>query len=421
MKKILLIGLLLISSSAYAQNTVFVDGVTYAKTDSGVESAITAAGTNGTVVMNDGSYTLSSSLDITVNGINLRGSRNAVLRLANNTNTYCIYVNGAENVTLDGFTVDGNKANQSSGYTYGIVTTSDNTTIKNLYVKDTRYEGINASDCINALIENNVVEDAGKPGVDTSNYGAGIKINSAQQAKVLYNRIDGSLSDGIMEKDDYSTEDTEYFEIIGNVITGVITDQRSSIGVHGGMQGKIVRNNISDTADTANGVNGIRVVNYNEDNSDLIIGDNYIESVGSSIEFGVDNVIVRDNIIKMFGENGDGNGIFASGENIIIKGNQILGANQHGVFIYDGSSNVVISDNIIKNAGLNYGGNTSGIRLWGSTYGLSNVIINNNIIYDDQATATQDYGIWNTASPYSNLEENDNLFHGNGIADVAGI
>jgi parallel beta-helix repeat protein len=148
-----------------------------------IQYAINALPKGGKIVINGGTYVLSSSLQSNgISGIELCGQGNAtVLRLANSVNHPVLAISSVNNWHVHDLQIDGNKANQASTSqsSYGIATWKcANIVIENCYVHDCRTFGIGMSYGTNSTIQNNEVDNSGANGITIDNQegGGGITV-----------------------------------------------------------------------------------------------------------------------------------------------------------------------------------------------------------------------------------------------------
>jgi parallel beta-helix repeat protein len=144
---------------------------------------------------------------------------------------------------------------------------------------------------------------------------------------------------------------------------------------------------------------GLCAQGINNEDANSIIADNIIESVAGqygisllgSSTFPVVNTIIANNIINGTSGTSNNTGISlanltSNASNVKIIGNQVMNINssvQSDGIVISNASNLVVQNNSVKNSG---------------RYGIfvrvsSSKIIGNNV-YDDQGTATQQYGIF---------------------------
>ena len=152
-----------------------------------------------TVLVPGGNYTLEKSI-VMMNGVTLKSESGASYTLANNVNAPMI-VNANRsitstivdnNITVDGGSWDGNRANQTKFGTDGLVvgfwfTGVNNVTIKNCYITNTRTYGVLFNNANNILFENNIISVGD---VNNADNGDGFHvIGPATNIKVLNSSI----------------------------------------------------------------------------------------------------------------------------------------------------------------------------------------------------------------------------------------
>lgn len=155
-------------------NVRIVDGVKFAT----IQAAITDA-CNGTapgrVLLPLGTTTISATLTVpslcTLEG---HGRDNTTLKLANTTNVTVLQnsdqTNGNANITLRGFTIDGNRTNNTSGDGLAFVKVSSST-VQDIHVKSCANQGVHLTDSNDNTLINVLSEDS-----PSASAGAGIII-----------------------------------------------------------------------------------------------------------------------------------------------------------------------------------------------------------------------------------------------------
>ncbi|RLI53524.1 MAG: hypothetical protein DRP09_15515 [Candidatus Thorarchaeota archaeon] len=391
---------------------VVVDGINYTQDESGIESAISDAGTNGVVYLPPGTYDIDGDgISVWADGITIVGDRGAILRLSNDNAYHNIFNIGADFVTLKGFTIDGNKDNQSTSTYYGVkvLDGADYFTADSLYIKNTYDRGINIQGNHFQVI-NCRLEGCGQ-GYPTSYTGA-IVFQDAESGVIANNEISNSPS-GIV-----GLGDSQGITISGNCISNITCDQAAGIYCNDVDGLAITGNALYDFSTTEHGVNGIFVAENDNDHLKTTISGNYLYGItGVGIELQSGWCIVSNNVIRLtnggLGTSTDQHGIYIAGgtENIIIEGNYIYYSHRDGISIGYNNGNVhdvVISGNVIDYSA------ESGINFDFSSGTISRVTIVGNFIKN-----SSEYGIEKTnAGTLSSIRIYGNTFSNNSSGDI---
>lgn len=331
----------------------------------------------GEVKLMEGRFNISAPISIAKSYVAVRGVGPATeIYLQNNANCHAFYVHSAtesiEGVEIANLSINGNKANQTADYRYGI------------YLLGSTANPLNRCRVSNVLVKEWL--------------GSAIEVQWANQCLIENN-------------------------IIRNVETA--WSYRDGITVEGGCE-NIVKNNIVTNCGTK--VGGIATATLEIDAQRNIIEGNYVRETGLAgiVAAGAVTVVVG-NFIRQGEENcircrsysiiignwcmlANEHGINIIGRSCIVEGNTVYANKYHGIRVY-GYSNNIIKGNICFNNG--YGSATptyDGIYLEGnSDY---NVIIGNRC-YDDQSTKTQRYGINISASACDKNLIDGNILIGN--------
>jgi len=391
---------------------VVVDGVNYTQDESGIESAIGDAGTNGVVYLPPGTYDIDSDgISIWTDGITLVGERSAILKLSNDNAWHNVFNIGADRVTLIGFTIDGNKDNQSTTTYYGIkvLDGADWFTADGLYIHDTYDRGINVQGDYFQVV-NCQFENCGSDSVANSYLGS-VVFQDANHGVIKGNVIKNSPS-GIV-----GLSDSTDIVVEGNTIDAIDCDQAAGIFCND-VDGIVIANNVmSGFPNTSHGVNGIFVSETDEAVLRTIITANRIYASGVGIELQDGYVTVSNNYIKLHnggaGTSSDQHGIYIASNSkyVNVIGNTIEDSYRDGIIIGYNSGGVeylTISNNIIKDS------TQSGINFDFSSGTVQNVTISGNMI-----TGSGEYGIEKTNSgTLSSIKIYGNTFDDNSSGNI---
>lgn len=323
----------------------------YTDIQSGI-NALPAAG--GVVYIKDGTYTISSTITIPSNVEIVGSGWNTIVKLAAAANVDVFnnsdLTGGNSNIVIRDLAIDGNKANQTTAG-YGIYLKNvTNSLVSNVYVHDCYFDGIRFDTSAVGTTCSSVIENC----YAKSNGTKGISVRYLD-----YFLITGCISESNGDQGFWSS--SARFVALVNCIALNNTE-------HGIMPSYSSYDWVIANCVSYGNTHGISLASAGR----MSVMNCYCEANGHGITILVPDVTVTGCII---------NANTSNGINVDPTSNDIY--------------NVVISDNIIKNNGS--GGTFRGIYLFHdstSTYALTNVIIKGNQIYDDQATPTQNDGIF---------------------------
>jgi parallel beta-helix repeat protein len=255
-----------------------------------INAALTAAA-GGKVYLTEGTYTINGSISVPNNTTLAGAGAGTVVTIPNNlnTSTNAIVISDTAtgaNVTIQDFRLEGNSANQTSGYYPGIYIEGTGTSkltgikITGMFINDWQ-DGIFMYADADSIISNNYFKD---------NYYNGIYISA-------YNT---------------SSPDTSYVVITNNIIE---SGADTGIQVEGVLQATISNNNISNLPD------GILLYSSNT----TVTGNTMTNVSIAGIYIRSANNTITGNIVTESGGSTDNNGITlaSSGNSNLISGNKI--------------------------------------------------------------------------------------------------
>ncbi len=321
-------------------------------------SAVSAAG-GGIVYLEDGTYIISGSVTIASN-VTLEGAgANTVIELENGANAAVTMINigsSTSNVVVKDLTLNGNKANQTSGSTYGVNDVTNST--PGVQLNHLSVENMYGSAYGVMLAGSGTGSDSVTNSYIASNAGIGV-YSSTANAFIADNVITGNSGKGI----DVTGA--------GTTITSNTVTSNSSYGIYATSgKGMVVSNN-TIASNTSYGmyllgapglsVTGNSLTNnaggINEAASNAIISGNTLTNnttFGIDLESGSTGDVVEDNTISL-PSTGAYDGIYvsntASGNS--VTNNTILGNGGTGVAIYTqaGALNTYLSGNSYSGTG----------------------------------------------------------------------
>ncbi len=420
-------GLLVCGSDATGGGTstttfdVVVDGSVYVKTDAGIEAAIAdlPAG-GGTVYLPAGTYSLTGDIDIGTANTTLMGSgTTTILSLGNTVNQNVITVAAVANVVIKNLTINGNRANNTSGNGISVGVGASHFTADSISIYNTDGAGIFVNGTTYPIVKNSRFAGIGQVG-DTGS--SGVQFYNSPFGKIADNTFDWCESDCIYLAGDGTANDgTHDYTITGNHIYNTQENQGSAIMVYEATRGVIANNEIYNTKTNTNGVNGIfvRAVGGNDDYAFATIMNNTVASTsGVGIETQSKNINVIGNIIYNQLNGSDTHGIYIAGDNSSIIGNSIASTTGHLIQINSGRKNIVIEGNALVN-NLASGKSCFSIN---TASAVDNVVFANNTCADYQDTPTTGYGILGAGGgAFTNFHIYGNTFKNIVTANISGM
>jgi hypothetical protein len=400
--------------------TVIVDGTTYPRTSTGIGSAITAAGTNGSIWLTDGDYDMTAMLQIWTSGLTIAGGKKAILKRAASTADDMLQVYGTH-FTLRGVTLDGNTANQtnSAGHTLALATSGENhadyATIDDVKVINSRWSGI----FVNApyariqnvrMIDNTSLRDTG--------YGA-IYIWSDSDFTTIDNVYIENSPCGITTWDEnWSITNTSFKNITKSQCSAIMGYHArrfniNNINIDTTYHSDVGANCASPVGNECKGVNGIFVAS--EDASDDLFGNisnvvgKNIGAVGLELQGNYNNVVNVD--LTLYhggtGTSADQNGMFIAGNHNRVSNFVVRDSWATGILVVSSTGNV-FTDGSIYNSEYN---GFSPDDMFGA---VTNTTLQNTLLIDNQ-----DYGIGSYhATTVSDVRLINNTFSGNVSGEI---
>jgi len=417
-------------------NIIFVDGVTYPCTSTGIQAAVAKAG-GGHVVLPPGTCSFDPNVGFSApNGtwISGAGKYATILRIPNGNNSTIPMVNingkAPNNIYLSDFTIDGNAQNQTNGGPLiQILNNGGKIRVERMVLQNSW------ADCFIALSNGpgNYSSDIEILGDEFNSCGhvgrttGDIRIFQPLRVKVNGNTFNNSLA--LASVTFSSQAGAGQVEVADNhFVGGAGYGVALGGGTFGASDGN-VHDNFFSMAPAAN-QNVIDISYW----SNVTIHHNHILAMGTCCS-GISDLPPAFRTVV------DGNEIFGSpslitnscialgGTATVISHNYCQGAGGAGIVISVGATSqtksVTITDNIVKNNSLQTSGAKAGIETFlatGGTAALSDVTLRNNHAYDDQASPTQGWGIGvavaGQKSGYSNITAENNNVRGNKIGGI---
>jgi parallel beta-helix repeat protein len=230
--------------------------------------------TGGEVVILDGTYNITASINIPKDNVSLRGNGNATTlkRMYNSTNTDSgptakglITLNEKSGCKIQGLQIDGNKATYTASYNYGISlsSSSDNTVTGNICNN-------NGSGIYLASSSNNTVT-----GNTCNNNTYAIRLSSSSNNTITGNTCNNNSSYGIYP---YSSSN--------NTVTGNTCNNNSSYGIY-----LYSSSNNTVTGNTCNNNNGGIALSSSSNNT--VTGNTCIRGTGTPEDYTTDQYTIQ--------------------------------------------------------------------------------------------------------------------------------
>jgi hypothetical protein len=312
----------------------------------------------------------------------------------------------------------------------------DRPLFERLYIHDCPATCLGVDFLRGGIIRDNVIVNGGRAGnnstsLGASNIGIGAGNDPSEGGIVSGNYVSNGMRYGIfLESQNVSAVSTARWAITGNFVYNT-ADYGEGIGDAGMQYTTIVGNNVyipasanvaryaiavdAGTVGTIESSGGVIANNYVTGGSSGI-GLRFLFAAARSVSFNISGNIVRGanfSCISVSANGGNISGVKITGNTTKLCGSAgILLSTSNGVAL----NNVQISDNQLINSGTTTATTyaKSGLALNGI---LNNLTVRNNMMYDDQATKTQQYAVGiNTGSTITGLLASGNAMSGNGTA-----
>ena len=296
--------------------------------------------------------------------------------------------NGNSHIEIIGGIFDGNRDNQTEAY--GGLLRFENVEkvkIENVYIHDTYDHAINfrTVHSYDVIVKNCVLEDIGVSGVVAD----GIRVSYIHRAVIESNVVNETTEAGIA---------------VSGPSDEVIVKKNIIVNTNG----------LGIEVDTGGGERPV---------SDLVISSNIIILGGGTNQDGillnnsVFDCIIKENRIKGAGRNGIN--VYNTCGRCVIEGNIVEECARNGIVLYYNTTNCTVRGNICRNNSQSDPGTYAGIALTGG--GCTDNVIVGNRCFDDQASPTQGYGVYEggTGSDYNLIA--CNILRGNSVSAVSTV
>lgn len=376
-----------------------------------IESAINAANAagGGTVLLLEGTYNISTSIDlhddVTLIGA---GQEATILFVPNSTDSAfpVVLVSGDDNVRLSGFSIDGNNANNTTDNTDGvqIAGSSANTVIDHVTSRNNGEDGFDFGSSVRGQVVDSIAD---------SNLARGVYVNSSDiliKNNEIRSNGNGSGSDGGVYTLANSTR------VVGNHFDANNPGTSSATVILASGRSSLVGNNYFEN--TVSGPD----VNVLADNS-AISGNTFNNSPAVTIQVtaGVNGTAISGNAIYDAGTTA----IAVSGSMTTITGNTIEVAGDDGIAVSSANQVTIIGNTINSPVDMGIlisGGNYNTISnnaIWSANDdGISLATALQNIVTGNTVRSGEDIGIFADASSHYNTISNNQLYD-NGLSTAA--
>lgn len=353
-----------------------------------IQAAINAS-YGSTLYFPAGTYIVSA---LTVsNSLNLVGVGYTftTLKLKNSANNIPLTISAATNVSMSDLTVDGNKANNASGFScVRINGASDAPEFHRVRFANAKTDGLSQAGTVSKLLVSEcVAENCGNDGMS---------ISSATTSLIISNRSSGNGRFGIVVTSSYN-------RVIGNACFN-----NTSTGIAFVSASYCVANGNSCFGNTGHGLQ------FNACFNSVQSGNNCSSNGISGLDqtLGCNNCTTIGNL--SWGNTVRGIEIDSATYQAVVTGNVVLNNGEVGISVYRSPGTVITSNQCLNN------GNTTvpryGIRLWDDvgTLASTNCIVSNNYVGDNRGvSAAQTYGLGIDDANVNNTIVTGNQFIGN--------
>jgi len=376
-----------------------------------IQQAINACSDGDKILIKNGTYTLTSTIDLNGKAIVIEGEGwNTVLKAANGLNAPLIRESSStysQFIILRNFKIDGNSANQTAGEAIRVYRTL-RFKAESLYIYDTYSRAIYLSYAYRPEIFNCRFESTGTA---IEIYG-----NIAHKARIIGNLVESVKGTGVIIYCDVGQQRNSFSVISNNNFFGINDEDTDQSGIAVlRLNHVVIRGNTIHKFRLGIYLNSVRDSEVNGNVCYDNKWDGSVDGAGIWIEGGSKRVTVIGNVCysntpKAVGINiSDGGAV-----ELTVKGNISVGNGYSGVHVI-GSSHVICG-NLIKNNNQSAGSITldSGVNLDSATY----CVVSCNRIFDDQATPTQEYGVRETGGADYNIIS-DNIVTGNATGAIS--
>lgn len=363
----------LVDSGAMGSVYNITPGATAADSQAAIQAAIDAANTagGGTVYLQRGTHLLSTRVTLK-SKVTLKGAIGAVLKLADGANEFCVAIaNGATDVRISGFEIDGNKANNPTGQA-GIQSgdaTGSRISVDGMYIHDCAGDGIRLS--------GSVVKVSGCSSI--SNGLAGITGSSISYFGFVnnYAASNGTHNIGLIGTGTYGVIDGNTAEL-----SGALADNLT--GYSAANQFVAWTNNVT----RAGGNNGAHVGGLNITFSNNTIEDatDYGLIARNSDVSAMVGFVCVGNVIANSGTSGANSGVWLGNlSDFVFSNNTVRGSWAHGVLIQEACVDGVVCGNVVNDNGTG-AGSGNGLRIVGAS---SRISVNGNLAKDNVSEGFQ--------------------------------
>ena len=343
---------------------------------------------NTLIELSSGTFTLAATMTAAVAGVHIKGqgSGKTTVTLVNSADVSVITV-GGDNWTVEGLTIDGNSANQSSQSDAISIDDKNNGRILDVGITDIRNDGIrlwgSGAGTDNWLIDRLDAHDNGIVGADNSHIEAYKVVTNITIQNSLFGNITAGTGTHIVCNGD-SSDECEDWKLLNNVHEG--THQYVMVNITHGKRMKTAFCEFKGTS--AN-----QALRYDDIIGGTIIG----------CTFGT----VGDTAIS----------IYQGCEHVSVIGCYVTGTLSHGMEITDGVANTDCKNiSVIGCTFYNIGTQASqGIHIGAGDH--DGVTIVGCTFEDDRGTRFMDYGVYYTGASLNNVISG-NIFIGMDIAAV---
>ncbi len=269
--------------------------------------------TGGEVVILDGTYNITASINIPKDNVSIRGNGNATTlkRMYNSTNTDSgptarglITLNGKSGCKIQGLQIDGNKATYTATYNYGIYLSSSSNNTVTGNTCNNNYYGIYVYSSSNNTITGNTCNNNTRNGnylsLSSNNTITGNTCNNNNYGIQLYSSSNNTLTDNTCNNNK-SYGIYVYSSSSDNTVTGNTCNSNISYGIYVYSSS----NNNTVIGNTCNNNNyGIRL--DSSSNNNTVIGNTCNNNnYGIRLDSSSNNTVIGNTCIRGTGQTSD--------------------------------------------------------------------------------------------------------------------
>ncbi len=293
-----------------------------------IQAAINALpSTGGEVVVLDGTYHITASINVNKNNVTLRGNGNATVlkRMWGSTTNQGVITVSANTCTVRRLKLDGNKTSYNTSYNYSIyLYNSSNSTVTGNTCNNNGANGIYLYNSSNSTVIGNTC---------SNNSSSGINLYNSSNSTVIGNTCSNNSSSGIYVNSSNNT----ITENICNNNTNSTYVLVAGIYVNSTVIGNTCSNNSSSGiyVNSSNNTITENICNNNTNSTYVLVAGIYVASSNNTVTGNICN-------------NNSLYGIYVSSSNSTVTGNTCNNNGASGIHLHNSSNNAIIGNISIR-------------------------------------------------------------------------